>query len=289
MKGTAGHRSGAAGRTAVAPLLATALVCAAPAPVVASDLHATKAPPVSERATSLVRASGNAKMITIRLRCREDGKVTIATVAPKRRLGSTRFSCVNGRAVARMRVPARAARSARARGSIDAVATVVSGAERTRFELRTPSRGGGKRVARASSIFDADAWCTGVGFTMTLDNTNRFDAEWGETVWWRTVGIEQNMYSGAVSTRYSAYWQSHRAVPGDGMFLIHPSGWIEFTWTVTQSAPYYASRYGVWVYPRFEVYTARGGYRLYRLGATSGYGYGETAVSSCAVPYPAGY
>ena len=73
------------------------------------------------------------------------------------------------------------------------------------------------------------------------------------------------------------------------MFLIHPGVRIEFTWTVVRSAAYVVSRYGVRVYPRYQVYTDRGGYRWYSLGATTSYGYGEQAVSRCDVPWTAGY
>ena len=92
-------------------------------------------------------------------------------------------------------------RSARARRSIDAVATVVSGAERSRFELKTPRRGDRTPLARTSS-YVPPAWCTGVGFTMSMDNTTRFDAAWGETVWWRPAAFEADLYTGAGAMRY---------------------------------------------------------------------------------------
>jgi hypothetical protein len=130
------------------------------------------------------------------------------------------------------------------------------------------------------------AWCTGIGFTMSIDNTARFDAEWGETVWWRPVAEEFDINTGISRGWRYGEWRSHRAVPGDGMYLIDESGRIEFTWTVVQSAPYHASQYGVTVDPAYQVYTARGGYRTYYVDVTTGAGYGEQAVDRCGVPFP---
>jgi hypothetical protein len=278
-------------RPVVASLLASAFLGGVAAPAIAGERSpetpVTGAPPPSERGTSLLRASGDEKMITLRLACHDDGTISIVATAPKRRLGSTRFACVGNRAVARLRMPAAAARGARARGSISAVATVVSGGERSRWELDTPRRGAKNPLARSSTVYPA--WCTGVGFTMSMDNTSRYGAAWTETVWWRPVGLEVDLYTGARTLRYMSTWKTHRAVPGDGMYLVYPDGRFEFTWTVMQSARYDVSRYGVGVHPWYQVYTARGGYQLFPLGATSGYGYGETAVTRCDVPYPAGY
>ena len=278
---------------AVGPLLVTALLGAASS-AVAADLPdpPSEPPAVSQRSTALLRATGNERMITMRLACHDAGKVTLATVAPKRRLGATRFACNKGRAVARMRMPHRAVRSARALGSINAVATVVSNGERTQFTLRTPSgtRDGVARLADVSRWYVPPAWCTGIGYTMSIDNTVRFHAEWGETVWWRPMAEEFDIRTGVSrGWKYSSSWRSHRAVPGDGYFLTHPSGWMEFTWTVVQSAAYVASRYGVTVDPAYQVYTERGGYRGYYVNVTTGDGYGEQSVDRCAVPYPAGY
>ena len=274
---------------AVGPLLVTALLCTA-APAIAANLPEppSEPPDPAQRGTALLRASGNERMIILRLACHDAGKVTVATVAPKRRLGTTRFACNRGRAVARMRVSRRAARSARARGSIEAVATVVSADEHSRFELKMPQgRDGDARLADISRWYVPPAWCTGIGFTMSIDNTVRFHAEWGETVWWRPMAEEFDIRTGVSrGWKYSPYWQSHRAVPGDGMFLILGNGRIEFTWTVVQSAAYVASRYGVTVDPAYQVYTDRGGYRAYYVGVTTGDGYGEQAVDRCAVPFP---
>jgi hypothetical protein len=270
-------------------LLATALLGAGAAPALATDLpDPPGAPPALEqRGTALLKAFGNERMITLRLSCHDAGKVTLATVAPKRRLGTTRFACNRGRAVARMRMPGGVAGKARARDSIEAVATVVSGGERSSFDLETRrKRDGVAQLADISRWAVPPAWCTGIGFTMTIDNTTRFHAEWGETVWWRPIGLERDLRSGAGTWRYANYWRSHRAVPGDGYFLTDGSGRLEFTWTVTQSAPYVVARYGLSVDPAYEVYTSRGGYRSYWLDVTSGSGYsGESYVDRCVVPY----
>jgi hypothetical protein len=268
-------------RALITGLAATALLGAV-APAVAADLPAppNEPPPLEQRGTALLRAAANEHMITLRLACHDPGKVTLATVAPKRRLGTTRFACNRGRAIARMRMPRRTPRS------LEAVATVVSDDEHSTFELKTTRGEAAARLADVR-IYVPPAWCTGIGFTMSIDNRVRFDAEWGETVWWQPMALERDLRTGAGTWRYVNYWRSHRAVPGEGYFLRDPStGRLELTWTVTQSGGYVASRYGVTVFPAYQVYTNRGGYRSYWLATQIAGEFSDDQLTDrCIVPY----
>jgi hypothetical protein len=128
-------------------------------------------------------------------------------------------------------------------------------------------------------------WCTGVGFTASVDNTMRFGAAWGETVWWRPIGLE--LRNGRYTWRLGDRWTSYRAHPGDGQYLYDAAtGQIETAWTVVQSMPLTVSAYGTSIRPAIQVYTQRGGYEWAFIGATYIQGYAEQATNWCYVPNP---
>jgi hypothetical protein len=248
-----------------------------------SPRHPAEPPKADESAVKRLRGHLSGRNVTLTLACRDSGRLELSVLGHRaKRLGASRFTCEQGRARVTLTVPRRAARRARTRRGVKLIATIRAGGKRSQFTLQATARRHGSRSVRAATLHDPLAWCTGVGFTLAVNNTMRFSANYGEQVWWRPIGYEYRESTRTYSWNMRSGWDTYRAVPGDGYFLYDSTtGTFEFTWTVAHSLPLYTTTYGVWVRPAIQVYTQRGGYQSMWVTASVIRGYEQVPTDWC--------